>query len=147
MDDNEDMVLVHSSDVVWVPEDSLTHYGVAGMKWGKRTRSGGTSNKELRSMDRASKRTDKAARDTEIDAARDRFKSGENKARIKEAKATYKAEKHVIGKREARKTLNVVRNDLMADYATGQLAKSGKERALSLVGASVGAMLIGSMKR
>lgn len=145
MDDKDDMILVHSSQLVMVHEDDLAHYGVAGMKWGKRTRSGGTSNKQLRSMDRQSKKNDRAARDGEIDAARDRNKTV-NRGKLKEAKATYKSEKHTIGKREARKTLNKVRSDVVSDIQTAQLSKSGKERALAMTGAGVGALLVGTIR-
>lgn len=145
MDDKDDMILVHSSQLVMVHEDELAHYGVAGMKWGKRTRSGGASNKQLRSMDRQSKKSDRAARDVEIDAARDRNKTV-NRGKMKAAKATYKSEKHTIGKREARKSLNKVRNDVISDIQTAQLAKSGKERARAIAGAGVGALLVGSLR-
>lgn len=57
MDDNEDMVLVHSSDVVWVPEDSLAHYGVPGMKWGKRSGGSFTDRAKGSALDRNNRKT------------------------------------------------------------------------------------------
>lgn len=38
MSNIESMILVHSSDVVFVHEDDLAHYGVPGMKWGRAKR-------------------------------------------------------------------------------------------------------------
>lgn len=35
MSNVENTVLVHSSDLVFVHEDELAHYGVPGMKWGR----------------------------------------------------------------------------------------------------------------
>lgn len=38
MSDNQDIILVHSSDLVFIHEDELAHYGIPGMKWGRGSR-------------------------------------------------------------------------------------------------------------
>lgn len=130
-------------------EEFLAHHGVKGMKWGKRKSSGSSSESsseggsssrsELRSLNKASKANDKAARNKEIDDARARYESGA-RDKYKAAKAQYQIDKATIGKREASKAFNKVKDENLADYNAGNQIKSGKETAvfvLSAVGASV----------
>ena len=51
---HSDIILVHSSDIVWVPEEHLSHYGVKGMRWGKSS-SGGTPRKTERAASKDAK--------------------------------------------------------------------------------------------
>lgn len=119
-------------------DDFLAHYGVPGMKWGQRR----AHAKEMRSLDKASKKKDKAERNDKIDAARERFRSGQAKADLKNAKAEYKTQKNVVGKREAKKILNAVKEKNLADYETGAQWKSGKETATGLIAGATGLVLI-----
>ena len=50
------------------------------------------------------------------------------------AKAQYKIDKNTIGKREALKKFNEVRNKNLDDQATAQLAKSGRETTVAVLG-------------
>ena len=134
-------------------EDFIAHFGVKGMKWGVTKGDSGSSSsssssggsvktrKELRGLDKASRKNDKVARNASIDAARDRVKntaSGELKA----AKAAYKAERMVIGKREARKALNKVRDDQLKDYKLANETKHGREFVTTLlIGAAASLVL------
>lgn len=108
-------------------EDALEHYGVPGMKWGRRKASSGggssgPSRKELRAKNRAGRRADRQAnfakdkakfqsdvkkRDKDIDDARNSLDSKYDK--VKSAKKTYKEEKQVIGSYEAKKKVKAAR--------------------------------------
>lgn len=126
-------------------EDFLAHFGVKGMKWGKRKSSSSSdgesaSRSELRSLNKASKAKDKAARDKEIDEARSRYETGA-RDKYKAAKAQYQIDKATIGKREAAKAFNKVKDENLADYNAANQAKSGKETAM-LVLSTVGAVVL-----
>lgn len=110
----------------------LTHFGVPGMKWGHRKAAAPTSGsqptktrQELRALNKASRKADVAARDKSIDEARARVASG-NQA-YKDAKAKYKADKMLVGRREAAKAFNKVKDQRAADIELSSQAKSGKE--------------------
>lgn len=119
-------------------EDFLAHYGVKGMKWGERRAHG----KAMRGLDRESKEKDKVKRRRTIDKARERVQSGEGKQAVKDAKQQYKADKNVVGKREAKKVLNKAREKYAKDVETSKQLRDGKEvvaylgRELFMAGAS-----------
>jgi hypothetical protein len=132
-------------------DDILAHFGVVGMKWGKHksstvgeTKTSGVaapSREEIKAKNKASKAADVAKRNTEIDAARERY-NGSARKNYLDAKAQYKVDKVLIGKREAAKAFNKVKDQNASDYAVAQLAKSGKETTRAIL-LTAGAIVLG----
>lgn len=137
-------------------EDAIAHYGVPGMKWGKRgakatsdsggsgapSMGGGIDKQRLKALDKQSKAADKADRLNTIDSARSRNLTARKD--WKAAKQTYKADKAVLGKREARKALNKVREQQLKDQETASQLRDGKEVALYVV-AAIGVSVVSSL--
>lgn len=117
-------------------DDFFEHHGVKGMRWGQRR----ARNREL---NRASRKEDRAKHQTDVEKAREFFKSGDAKAEWKQAKADFKKNKGEIGSREARKILNKTRDQQIEKYSKSQEAKNGKEVALVVLGV-VGASILGA---
>jgi hypothetical protein len=124
-------------------EDFLEHYGIPGMKWGKRKGpSDGPSRKELRTMDKTNRAADrskfKATQAKEVDKARERFQSGQARKDYLDAKATYKIDKARVGKYEANKAFQKVKDRNIKDAEKANEVRDGKELAkVVLVGAAV----------
>ncbi len=131
-DDNQDV------------EDFLEHVGVKKWKWG--TRRGGGGGPSNRSLNKASRGKDRAKNDRAIDKARGDLKSGASRQKYKAAKAQYKVDKVNLGSREARKTLQKVKEKNVKDYYKSQEAKSGKETTKAILGAVVGTVLVSSLR-
>ena len=118
------------------PQNMLVHYGIRGMRWGERK----AQRQHLRSLDRASKARDRASDNAAIDSARARLASGKTERDLRAAKAKYKADRKVIGKREAKKALFKAREKAIRDIELAETTKHGSERTgavLGLVGAAV----------
>lgn len=119
--------------------ESLAHYGVPGMKWGKRKAASIRRNSELnsasRKKDREIRKADRkkaiADNDAAIDKARANVKNGS--AIKKAAKEQYKKDKLEKGSREARKVLNKTREKHYADIQKASETKSGRETTLAIL--------------
>lgn len=120
-------------------DEFLAHYGVPGMKWGQRRAHAAN----MRSLDKAEKRKDREKQAKDVTAARAKLKSGELKARTKEAKAQYKADREVIGKVAARKVLQKTYDKNIKVIEKANEYKNGKEVALSVAAAVAGVALVG----
>jgi hypothetical protein len=147
---NEEEFLEHAGITADMSgDDILEHFGVKGMKWGKHTArpEGAKTRSELRSLDKASKLKDRADNDSAIDAARARVKSGATRQDLKDAKAAYKSDKQVIGKREAAKAYNAVKERSYADLAKSEEAKSGKEKVTAVLLTVGSAVVIAALQR
>ncbi len=111
----------------------LEHFGVRGMKWGHRKNPHRAEmrklNKESRARDKVENRALRDKHQRRVELARQRVSSGKLKTDLKKAKAQYKVDKNVIGRREARKALNKVKNKNFMEVQKSREAKNGKEAA------------------
>jgi len=121
------------------PEELLVHYGVRGMKWGQRR----ASRKDMRTLDKASRKNDREERNRQIDAARGRLHSGALSRDYTSAKTEYNAQRHVVGRREAGKVLRAKREKLDAEYNLSKEVKYGKETTAAVLG-TVGGVVLGT---
>lgn len=120
------------------PEEALAHFGIKGMRWGVRR---DPRNVASRARDKAAASKDRSARDKEIDAARVRVNSGQTRLTLKTAKKQFKEDKKTLGRREAKKKLNVARIKANTDIENAQMVKSGAETAGTILGIVGGVVL------
>lgn len=97
-------------------DDFLAHYGVPGMKWGKR-----------RAVVKTLNSKDAKTRGKEIDKARSDLYSGRANAKFKAAKSQYKIDKKVKGKDKAKAALQKAREEKITTIIKSSQSKSGKE--------------------
>lgn len=124
-------------------EDLLIHFGVKGMRWGvRRDKATGprSAAQKIKDQRKAEKLKQRYARDDAIDAARARVASGAVRKEYKDARVEYKAQRKVVGRREARRVMKEKRRALNNEYQLSQELKSGRERTtylLTVAGLSV----------
>lgn len=127
--------------------DELAHFGVKGMKWGHHkaqpTGGGGEAPKSGRQLNKEFRKEQNAKRNSEIDAARERYNASA-RTNYLTAKAQYKADKKTIGSAAARAKFNEVKRKNMEDYAVANQAKSGKETTVAVLGI-VGAVALSAL--
>jgi hypothetical protein len=117
----------------------LEHHGVKGMHWGQR--------KSPHQLNQESRQRDKIKRDSEIAAARARFKGGKGsqaRSDLRSAKAQFHQDKLTMGSREARKILNETKFKNMRDAQIANQTKSGKETTAFVLG-TIGVVALGAL--
>ncbi|UGL63240.1 hypothetical protein SEA_TOKKI_11 [Arthrobacter phage Tokki] len=129
-------------------DDYLEHYGVKGMRWGKRqsssdsSGSSGPSRKELRALDKQNRKAARAeARkkwDDDIETARNRVDDDARK--YNEAREKYKTDKKTIGKVAARAILQEHEDQFVESWNTATLTTTKEAHAQMF--ATVGAMAL-----
>ncbi|UUG69255.1 membrane protein [Arthrobacter phage ScienceWizSam] len=131
-------------------DNYLEHYGVKGMKWGKRSSSSSTSSsegqpkskKELRALDRANRKALRAKErkkwDDDITTARSELDGKAQK--LAEATKQYKIDKTTMGKVAAKHILRDHEDDFINTWNKANLATT-KEANMQLIGAA-GAMVL-----
>lgn len=132
MDNSEDFLVQYDDSDV---DDVLMHFGVKGMRWGHRRAEGELSprqkNRELNKQfarDESARIIAKSKTEKNpVLAARARVYTGANHTRLKTAKEEYKKEKPQVGSKEARKKLDVVKRETLADYKKSKEHADGQE--------------------
>lgn len=140
-------------------DNYLEHYGVKGMKWGKRRGSsdkssssgGGSSSdapksrKELRALDRTARKEAKAKAkkdwDDNIETARNELDGKAQK--LNEAAKEYKTNKATMGKVAAKHILRDVEDDFISTFNTASL-QTTKESQTALI-AGVGLLALSAI--
>lgn len=124
-------------------DNYLEHYGVKGMKWGKRSSSSsssgskpGKSRKELRALDRTARKEAKAKAkkdwDDDIEKARNDLDGKAQK--LQEAAKQYKTDKATIGKVAAKHALRDVEDDFINTFNKASLQTTKEAHASLVVG-------------
>lgn len=120
----------------------LVHYGVKGMRWGERR----AHRKAMKALNKASVAKDKAEFNRQVDAARARVAGGKTDRAYASAKAKYKHDKNVIGKREAKKALHAAREKRHNDIMMAQQTKFGRETTHAMLGIGILAVTVGGLR-
>lgn len=129
------------------PEE-LLHYGIKGMKWGvrkERDANGETSRQRNRRLNKEFTKSEKAKRDAEIDAARERYSQNARKNYL-DAKAQYKLDKKTMGTRAARAKFDKVKQKNIDDYELATQAKSGRETTVAVLSTVGTVALVGLLQ-
>lgn len=134
-------------------DNYLEHYGVKGMRWGKRSGSsssgGGGEPKKSRKEARAQVKAERKAVqevfkkqwDDDVLGARERL--GAEGQKLSEARKQYKIDKKVVGKAAAKKVLNEHKDKFTTTFNTATL-QTHKEAHQQMVTA-VGLMALGGI--
>lgn len=134
-------------------DNYLEHYGVKGMRWGKRSGSsssgeGGEPKKSRKEVRAQIKSERKAVRevlkkqwDDDVLGARERL--GKEGEQLSEARKQYKIDKKVVGKAAAKKVLNEHKDKFTTTFNTATLS-THKEAQQQMI-ATVGLMALGGI--
>ncbi|UYL88206.1 hypothetical protein SEA_LILHUDDY_11 [Arthrobacter phage LilHuddy] len=131
-------------------DNYLEHYGVKGMRWGKRqsssdssSSSSGKSRSELRALNKAARAKGREERkaaaqkerddyDNKIESARNRVDDDARK--YNEAKQQYKTDKKTIGKVAAKQILKKHEDQFIDSWNTATLATTKEAQAQMIAG-------------